>query len=117
MALATLYSSARAPILNLRSVNSYVAGSWEEWTGPMNLQNSASRQHGPGPVRPIHNLPSAGASWPTHYGILHLKNAHASLLVLWIQLTSHLAHHACCRLGVDMPCSVEHGARKSTMSS
>ncbi|KAK9864440.1 hypothetical protein WJX84_006132 [Apatococcus fuscideae] len=31
MALATLSSRARAPILNLRSVNSYVAGSWEEW--------------------------------------------------------------------------------------
>lgn len=107
MALATLSSSARAPILNLRSVNSYVAGSWEEWTGPMNLQNSASRQHGPGPVRPIHNLPAAGASWPPHYGNLHSKNAHGSLQVLCFQLTAQLAHHASCCLGGQMPCTVK----------
>lgn len=64
MALATLSSSARAPILNLRSVNSYVAGSWEEWTGQMSLQNSASRQHGPGPAKSNQSLPAAGASCP-----------------------------------------------------
>ena len=48
MALASLKAEARAPILNLRSVNSYVAGSWEEWTNQMRVQNSAARQPGPG---------------------------------------------------------------------
>ena len=60
MGLATLSSGARAPILNLRSVNSYVAGSWEEWSGQLNLQNSASRQHGPGPIGSDHSAPLAG---------------------------------------------------------
>ncbi|KAK9834736.1 hypothetical protein WJX74_008822 [Apatococcus lobatus] len=62
MALATLSSRARAPILNLRSVNSYVAGSWEEWSGQMNLQNSASRQHMPGPISFDLGRPMAGTS-------------------------------------------------------
>ncbi|KAK9866522.1 hypothetical protein WJX84_008502 [Apatococcus fuscideae] len=50
MAIATLQAGAQAPILNLRSVNSYVAGSWEEWAGQMRLHNSASRQSGPAPL-------------------------------------------------------------------
>ncbi len=64
MAMASIRADARAPILNLRSVNHYVAGSWEEWTGQMKLQNAAARQPSPGPLSLRQTVSSAGAHWP-----------------------------------------------------